>query len=700
MTTRILTLSGAGGCGKTRLARQLAIRLAAQSGEIGASYTDGVWVVELGDLHDPSLVTGTVARALGIRGDAHDPGSDLLISRLRTSHALIILDNCEHLSPACGDVVEVLLAACPEIHILVTSQRALGVSGEVVWQVLPLTVPRLESLGQGRPKEHLAEIVMSYEAVRLFVERALVADPTFVLSDRNALTVARICVRLDGLPLAIELAAARLRGATLEEIERQLDRRFEIPANDRGDVLPRHRTLAAMVSWSYHMLPLDERILFGWVAVFVGGFTLEAAKSVCCLGQRDGLADPVARDLAHLVDRSLVVAETRDGAVRFRLLETIRAYAWDLLTSMDEADEIRSLHARYYLALAERSTPELSGAPRRRWMDRMSAEIHNLRAALAWWMGRGDFANARRLALALWPFWFANGYLKEGSDYLISLARQVGDSIPAFQRGDLMVKTAMLIVTDQVEARRHFLEEGIAASRRAGDRSGIAASLKELGLIARDQHDLQMSRALLEECVATYREIGDRAGVSSALNGLATVVHGLGDREAAHRLHDESLLLARDVNDPVLLGWIFNDRGMLALEEGNLIRARSLFLESVILRRQAVTPHDLVYSIGTLAILAAAEAVRLQASESDPGQERARNQAALSLRLAGALDAQGEELGVHLAMMYRDKLADSLGKARQILPVDEAASAWAEGQRLSLDQALHDGLAEGKTATD
>ena len=368
---RLLTLTGSGGCGKTRLA------LAAAS-ELVERFEDGVWMVELASLAEPSLVPQAVAFTLGVR---ERPGSSLteaLSDYLRTRKLLLILDNCEHLIEACAELVEALLRSCPGLRVLATSREALGITGEIAWPVPSLSLPDLRRLPD-------LESLPRYESARLFVERTAAVRPNFTLTEQNAPAVAQVCYRLDGIPLAIELAAARTKVLSVEEISARLDDSFRLLAAGSRTAMPRQRTLHATMDWSHELLGQKERVVFRRLSVFAGGFTLEAAESVCAGEELQ--RDEVLELLSQLVDKSLVVAQERDGTARYRLLETIRQYGRERLEEAGEAAQVREQHAGYYLALAEEAEPELKGDRQVTWLERLETEHDNLRVAMAWLLG-------------------------------------------------------------------------------------------------------------------------------------------------------------------------------------------------------------------------------------------------------------------------------------------------------------------------
>src|ERR671916_378267 len=395
---RLVTLTGSGGCGKTRLAL-------AAAGELVEGFEDGVWMVELASLADPSLVPQAVASTLGVREQPGRLPTETLSDYLGSRNVLLVLDNCEHLIGACAELAEALLHSCPNLRVLATSREALGITGEVAWPVPSLSLPDLRRLPE-------VESLARYEAARLFLERTAAVNPTFALTEQNAVAVDQICYRLDGIPLAIELAAARAKVLSVEQIAERLDDSFGLLSAGGRTAMPRHRTLHATMDWSHELLSLEERALFRRLSVFAGGFTLEAAESVCAGAglERDEVLDL----LSHLVDKSLVIMREESGEARYRLLETVRQYAREKLSESGEAEQASERHAGYYLALAEEAEPELKGAGQVAWLEQLEREHDNLRAAMRWLLGRGELEEAARLGWALWLFWGIRAHFAEG----------------------------------------------------------------------------------------------------------------------------------------------------------------------------------------------------------------------------------------------------------------------------------------------
>jgi predicted ATPase/DNA-binding SARP family transcriptional activator len=545
---RLVTLTGPGGCGKTRLALEAATNLLDR-------YPNGVWWADLAALADPLLVPQAVATALGVREQPGRPLPELLVEYLRAKQSLLLLDNCEHLVGACAQLAEHWLGACPDLHILATSREALRTGGEITWPVPSLGLPEAQP---SPPVEELSR----YEAIRLFVERAATVLPTFRLTAANGSTVAQICRRLDGLPLAIELAAARVRVLHVEQIAARLDDALRLLTAGRRTALPRHQTLRAALDWSHALLSDRERVLFRRLAVFTGGFTLEAAEAVCA---GEGLeADGVLELLAHLVDKSLV-AVTQEGATRYRVLETVRHYALGKLREAGEAQAARRRHGSFFLRLAEAAEPALTSAERGSWLARLEAEHDNLRASLGWSLERGETETALRLAGALSWFWRFQAHASEGRRWLEAALAQ-GSAGPAPE-----------------EARQRPPHPPSAAGRQPPERRLRAKALLGAGSLAIVQGDFAGARSRLEESVALWRELGEKRSLAHALSILGVMS---GDPGAARAYGAESVALMRAVGNTWDLAWSLVFLGLATTRLGDAARAQPLYEESLALFRE------------------------------------------------------------------------------------------------------------------
>ena len=587
---RLLSLVGPGGCGKTRLA------LAAAGAADG--FGDGVFWIELDALSDPALVPEAVARTLGVRWGTGQSPTAALLKRLKAANALLVLDNCEHVVAACAGLADALLRSCPGLKILATSREALRVAGEMAWSVpsLPLPDPALLP----GPEE-----LMDYGAVRLFVERAGTAAPGFALTEANAPAVARICGRLDGLPLAIELAAARARVLSPAQISARLDDRFLLLTGGGRVVMPRQRTLGATIDWSHGLLSEGERALFRRLSVFAGGFSLEAAEAV---GPGAGVGEEeVLGLLSRLVDKSLVLTAPHGEESRYRMLETVLCYAAERLSEVGEEVALRDRHADFFLGLAEEAEPGLLGGQQSVWLERLDADHGNLRAALAWYARRKDRTAALRMAGALWWFWFLRGLYDEGRGWLeASLA--AGGNVPDIHRAKALVAAGdfAFLRTEYAPARGR-IEEGLALYRALDNRRGVARAVQLLGSIAREQGRYAQAEAFHEESLALCRELGDDWGVAQSLDYIGFVAWLRGDLDRAADLCAEAHAAFRELGDGEGVAWSLMSLGAVALYGGEHARAAALLEEALSLSREAGYREVVAWSLNGLGVLARRE---------------------------------------------------------------------------------------------
>ncbi|MFN2184655.1 MAG: tetratricopeptide repeat protein, partial [Anaerolineae bacterium] len=535
-TRRLVTLTGPGGCGKTRLALELA-------GQALPTLDDGAWQVELGSLTDPSLVTQTVASAVGIREQAGHALIETLSDYLRPRTLLLILDNCEHLVEACAEFTDAILQACPSIAVLATSQEPLGVDGEAVWNVPPLSLP-----AQGAPltpagaQEGVRSQAPS-ESVQLFVARAESTAPAFSLTAENAQAVEEICRRLDGMPLAIELAAARLRAFSVQEIAAHLDDRFRLLSGGSRTALPRHKTLEAALDWSYALLSEAERKLLQRLSVFAGGCTLEAAEVVC---SGEGVGRAAVLDLlSQLVDKSLLVAEVAEGRSRYHLLETIREYSRGQLDASGETAAVRDRHLKYFLEFAESAEPRLRGPEQAAWLRRFQPDHDNVRAALDWGgLDDGRVKMALRLATAASVFWQLQSHQSEGQKRLSTLLALPAAQAPSALRAKGLYRLGLMLFykSEYVEVRS-LLTDSIAMWRaqKEPDQLGIALALEMLAETETETGNFEKAAPLFEEAIALFRETGYLVGLADAITMVGSGAVRSGDFERAERFLSEGL---------------------------------------------------------------------------------------------------------------------------------------------------------------
>ncbi len=563
-TVRLVTLTGPGGTGKTRLSLQAAADLL-------DDFEAGVFFVPLAPITDPALVASTVAQALGVRENPALTILEALREHLGTRPVLLVLDNFEQVTAA-APVVADLLGACPGVKALVTSRVVLHLRGEHEFPVPPLALPDPQQPASGAA-------LSQYAAVELFIQRAKAARPGFAIDDDNAPAVAEICYRLDGLPLAIELAAARIKLFSPRAMLARLEKPLDLLRGGARDLPDRHQTLRQAIAWSYDLLEEDEQVLFRRLAVFVGGCTLDAAEAVCAA---DGTLDALD-GVAALVDKSLLRREDDpDGEPRFQMLETIREFGLQRLAAANEADALRRAHAAFFGDLAEQAAPFLTGPDQIAWLDRLEAEHDNLRAALRWVDAAGEVETGLRIGAALWRFWVVRGHMREGIQQLARL-RAAGK---AFAHTSLWVTVlnaagTMAQQLGDIQAAIDLLEEVLAACRQRGDRRGTATSLNNLGWVVFQTGDNARASALSHEALAIMRDLGDKRGIATSLNNLAQIASYLSDFDEALARGAENLRLRREIGEQRGIAYTQAYLGYCHFQRGDFAQAASLLEEAL-----------------------------------------------------------------------------------------------------------------------
>jgi predicted ATPase/class 3 adenylate cyclase len=586
-TTRLLTLLGVGGLGKTRLALQVA-------SAVLADYPDGVWLAELAPLSDERQVVQAAASALRVKEVTGLTVLEALVRHVKDRQLLIVLDNCEHLLGACAALARQLLESAPDLKLLATSRERLRDAGEVVYPVPTLPVP--EAHGAPTP-ESLAQ----NDAVRLFIDRARAVRPAFAVDAHNASAVADICSRLDGIPLALELAAARMRALPVEAIARRLEDRFHLLSGGMRTAMPRQQTLRALIDWSHDLLTPPERALLRRLAVFAGGWTLEAAEAVGLGGEI--AAEEILDLLCQLVDKSLVVVEA--GAERYRLLETVRAYAQERLVEAGEADATRTRHLAFFLALAEQASRELWGTDQEAWVKRLDGERENILAAHAWCDDDGErSALGLRLMAKLQLYWLPSGLLELG--YRITqeaLARHGAGASTEDRCATLYAASQLAYFLGRFRETATHGEQSLAIARETGNDKRALDALLMLGYAADELGDGGSALSRYEASIALAREMGDKARLSYALNAMAGH-HMWGNATAALPLFEESAVLAREVGDRDALAVTLQNSARTLVHQGHGDRARSLLLESLQIAAEIGATRTLLYVLDACIVLA------------------------------------------------------------------------------------------------
>ncbi|MGH7267910.1 MAG: sigma 54-interacting transcriptional regulator [Candidatus Rokuibacteriota bacterium] len=686
-THRVVTLTGTGGVGKTRLALTVGPQLRSLC-------PDGVWFVELASVGEGGLVAQAVASALGLPEEASRSPLEIVTAALAGRQALLILDNCEHLIGACAALAETLVRACPQLRVLATSRERLDIAGESTFGVPSLALP-------GEDERAVGPLARS-EAVRLFVERARLVAPDFALTDDNAPGVVELCRRLDGLPLAIELAAARVRLLSVEQIVARLNDRFRLLTGGGRTTIARQQTLRAALDWSHDLLSPPERALLRRLSVFTGGFTLEAVEAVCAGPEVEG--SQVLDLLAQLVDKSLVIAETAAPVARYRLLETIWEYCREQAIEAGEVARLRGRHRAWFLALAEEAELKFRGAEQLAWLDRLETEYDNLQAALSWrdQDSAGD-AQRLRLAAALWRFWEVRGRIREGRGWLEGILAETGRE-PTAERARALNGAGNLArdLGDYARAADYHAE-ALEIRREIGDPRDIAGSLNNLGAVAHDRARYAAAEACFADAILAHRQAGDEEGVALSLNNLGRTLRFQGDYDGAAARGRESLDLFRALAHPWGIARALNSLANTAHYQGDVSGARPVYEESLRLRRHVGDRQGIGVSLNSLALLSGLagdlEAARHLGEEGlvlrrDLGDRRGIGGSLWTLgRLAlWGRDLEGAEQLARESLAIRSELDDRLGLACCLEVLAEVA--FVQGQHARAARLLGAAAAE------
>jgi predicted ATPase/class 3 adenylate cyclase len=698
---RLLTLTGAGGTGKTRLALQAAA-------ELTEEFEEGVFFVSLAAISDPELVVGAVAGTLGVKEMGGRPVLETLTDYLREKQLLLILDNFEQVLEA-APIVSELLSAAPNLKVLATSRIPLRLYGEHEYSVPSLALPDLQRAPSG-------ERLTQYEAVRLFIERAQAVRADFSVTNVNAPAIAEICHRLDGLPLAIELAAPVIRVLSPQAMLTRLGNRLKLLKGGPRDLPTRQQTLRGTIDWSYELLEEEEKTLFGRLSVFSGGRTLEAIEEIC---DPQGDLD-ILEGIESLVEKSLLRQEEGvGGESRFVMLETVHEFAREKLEDSGEGEEIKRLHAQYFLTLAEEAEPELKGPNQLEWLERLEAEHDNMRAALSWALERKEEELALRLGGTLWWFWWMRGYFSEGRRWLEEVLAAEGQGSPesramalvgvgalALDQGDLdrveeageeglellaqearepsQAKPYLLAFLGHVALSREdhgrateLFEESLALSRETKDGWAIAGSLLSLALVPYAQGDSRRATELLEESIDLVRELGNKQGLALCLNNLGMVARSQGDLERARKLTEEAVALSRELGARADVSLGLCNLGWMALLQSDLGRAEDLYAESL----------SLAWDIGLNPIVQSA----LEGSACVAGAQKASGRAA---RLWGAAQALHEAKDIPRDPDFLAEADARISEVRSGMDEQAWEEAWRKGRAMTVEEAISYALEE------
>lgn len=577
MNSRLLTIAGTGGAGKTRFSLQM-------GADLVDDFANGVWLIELAELNDPFLLTQSFLDCFGIKEEQDKTPEQTLTDFLKHKEILIILDNCEHLIRACAVLAERLLLQCPRLKIITTSREALNCAGEQIYRIPALTLPHPRS-------KDTPDQLTQYESVRLFIERALAVNPEFKVTNENAPALAEVCSRLDGIPLAIELAAARTKVLSVEKIHKRLNDRFGLLKGGTRTALPRQQTLRALFDWSYELLTEKEKILWSRLSVFSCGLTLEAAEAIC--------SDETIRKnciidlLTGLSEKSIIIFD--ESKERYRLLESIKQYGREKLKNKNE---IFSKHLDYFLELSQTAKPELKGSNVKLWLNIFEADHNNFLSAIEWGVENEEAEKGGMIADAFWKYWEISGQYSSGIRILEIILNKKGD-LSETTRVKLLNKVGNLYkFQGNYEVAGKFFEESLSISQKMKDKIGISASFINLGSLAFTQGDFEQAKKFFEESIAIKRDLGDKIGIAGSLNNLGGISFSQGEYKQAKEYYESSLAIRKEIGDKIGIAASLNNLGGLELYQGNYEQAKKLFEESLSIKKEVGDKKGIAYTLG------------------------------------------------------------------------------------------------------
>mgnify|MGYP002079012697 CR=1 FL=1 len=583
MDNRLLTISGTGGAGKTRLSLQT-------GADLIDDFANGVWFLELAAISDPDYLPIAMMNIFGLKEEMNIEPEKTLTDYLKNKEILIILDNCEHLIEACAEISVKLLSSCPELKIIATSREVLNIPGEQIFKIPPLSQPDPK-------KKDTPDQLTQYESVRLFIERAMAVNPKFRVNNKNAPAIAGICSNLDGIPLAIELAAARIRVLSPEKIFERLDDMFNLLTGGVRTALPRQQTLKALIDWSYDLLTEEEKILWSRLSVFSCGFTLEAAEEICSdeIIKKNDILDL----LSALSEKSIIIYD--ESKVRYKLLDSIRQYGKEKLQM---ENKIFSKHLDYFLQLSLSAKPELKSINLKEWLDLLEADHNNFLSAIEWGIKNEEAEKGAIVAVALGKFWEIRGQYSTGIKILEIILNKSYDLSKNTKANILNLTGNLNRYQGNYENAGRFFEESLTLFREAEDKMGISTTVNNLGNLAYSQGKFELAQKFFEESMAIKKEIGDKMGVAGSMNNLGGVAFSTGKYEEARMFYEDSLAIRKEIGDKQGVSASLNNLGGLELYRGNFEQSKKYFEESLEIKREIGDKKGIAASLGNVGSVA------------------------------------------------------------------------------------------------